>query len=114
MTTFQKKLWIGIGVMAILSPIGLILPDMFKAGDAWGEWGTDSIKAMFGYVPQGLARLSELWKAPLPDYGFGGESAAKALQYLAYIVSGLVGVTLAWLVVILIKKVLLNHPQNDL
>lgn len=113
MTGFQKKLWIGIGVMAVLSPLGLILPDMFKAGDAWGEWGTDSIKAMLGYVPQGLVRLSELWKAPLPDYGFGGENAASAFQYLAYIVSGLVGIALAWLAVVLIKRFFLNDLKNN-
>ena len=32
------KLWIGLGVLAIASPLGLYLPDTFKAGEAWGEW----------------------------------------------------------------------------
>ncbi len=38
------KLWIGLAVLIVLSPLGLILPERFKAGDAWGEWGTDGVK----------------------------------------------------------------------
>ena len=111
MTTFQKKLWIGLGIMALLSPLGLLLPEKFKAGDAWGEWSTETIGKMLGHVPQGLKRLSELWSAPLADYSFGGEQAAPAVQYLAYIVSGLVGIALAYGVVLLIKKFLLNRKD---
>jgi len=37
--TLTGKLWIGIGALIVLSPLGLILPDQFKAGSAWGEWG---------------------------------------------------------------------------
>ena len=29
--TLMKKLWIGIGVLIILTPLGLILPDYFEA-----------------------------------------------------------------------------------
>jgi len=112
MTKFQKRLWIGIGIMALLSPIGIILPEKMKAGDAWGEWGTDTIKEMLGYVPKGLERLSSLWSAPLPDYGFGGENATPAAQYGAYIVSGTLGIALIWLVVLLIKKTLLKQVEN--
>ena len=112
MTKFQKRLWTGIGVMTLLTPVGIIIPDMFKAGDAWGEWGPDKIKAMLGYVPKGLERLSGLWNAPLPDYGFGGENAPQAVQYVAYIVSGLLGVALAGLVVFLLSKILLKRLNN--
>ena len=72
--TLTKKLWIGIGVLIILTPLGLILPDYFKAGDAWGEWEADTIQKLVGYVPQGIEKLSVLWKknALLPDYCFKG------------------------------------------
>ena len=70
--TVTKKLWIGIAVLIILTPLGLILPDYFKAGDAWGEWGSDTIQKLVGYVPQGIEKLSNLWNAPLPDYSFKG------------------------------------------
>ncbi len=112
MTQFQKRLWIGIGIMALLSPIGIILPEKFKAGDAWGEWGTDTMKQMLGYVPAGLGKLSGLWNAPLPDYGFG-EGSAPAVQYIGYIVSGLLGVALAGLIVFLLSKILLKHLKNS-
>lgn len=51
------KLWIGLGILAVVSPLGLILPEYFKAGDAWGEWGTDTIKDLVGYTPVGLEKI---------------------------------------------------------
>lgn len=42
--TLTGKLWIGIGALIVLSPLGLILPDQFKAGSAWGEWGGKRFK----------------------------------------------------------------------
>jgi hypothetical protein len=35
MTKFQKKLWIGLAIMALLTPLGIYLPKKFNAGDAW-------------------------------------------------------------------------------
>jgi cobalt/nickel transport protein len=112
MTKFQKKLWMGIGILALLSPIGIMLPEKFKAGDAWGEWGTDTIKEMLGYVPKGLENLSELWKAPLPDYSLGGENAPQAVQYGSYIVSAIVGIVLVGAAWFVLKKTLLKHLQS--
>jgi hypothetical protein len=96
-----NKLWIGLGVLIVLSPLGLILPDRFKAGSAWGEWGADEM------VPQGLKKLSELWNSPMPDYAFKGWEE-KGLQYLsvAYIVSAIVGIGIIILVVMGIGKLL--------
>ena len=108
METFHRKLWIGIGALALLSPLGLILPEKFKAGDAWGEWGTDSIKVMLGYVPSGLERLSELWKAPLPDYGPGAEGASMVAQSGWYILSGFLGIALAFAAIFVLRKALLK------
>jgi len=88
-----RKLWIGIGILILLAPIGLIIPELFKAGGAWGEWGADEIKDIAGYVPEGLKRISELWSAPIPDYAFAGwDKGVKS--YIAYIISGLVGVVI--------------------
>ena len=91
----MTKMWIALGVIILLSPLGLILPDHFKAGSAWGEWGSDEIQKMVGYVPQGLARLGEIWKAPMPDYAFKGwEEKGLTHLSLAYIVSAVLGVVL--------------------
>ncbi len=66
------KLWLGLVILIALSPLGLFLTEHFKAGAAWGEWGIDEIQKLVGYIPQGLAKLSNIWSAPFPDYAFKG------------------------------------------
>lgn len=103
------KLWVGLGILIVLSPLGLLLPDRFKAGDAWGEWGTDGIKELVGYIPQGLEKLSSLWSAPMPDYAFKGweEKGLGSLSF-AYIASAIIGIFVIACVVLLIGKLLSN------
>ena len=97
------KLWIGIATLIVLSPLGLIMPERFKAGAAWGEWGADEVQVLVGYIPNGLAKLSTLWNAPVPDYAFKGWEE-KGLSHLsfAYIISAIVGIALvsiaAWFI----------------
>jgi hypothetical protein len=87
------KLWILIIILIALSPIGILAPEWLKAGAAWGEWGAAELKELVGYIPQGLEKLSELWKAPMPDYAFEG-SGDKPLrvQSAAYILSAVIGI----------------------
>ncbi len=101
------KFLIGIAVLVILSPLGLILPAHFKAGGAWGEWGADEMQKLVGYVPKGLAKFSSLWSAPMPDYAFKGWEE-KGLSHLsfAYIISAIVGIGIIVLVMIGIGKLL--------
>lgn len=63
-------------VVAALAPLGILLPRMFGAGAAWGEWGPDELRKMIGYVPHGIARGANFWRAPLPDYALPGKEAA--------------------------------------
>ncbi|MGC8874608.1 MAG: cobalt transporter CbiM [Chloroflexia bacterium] len=74
-------LWGVLGLLILLSPLGLL-----AAGTAWGEWGIDEIPGL-GFVPAGMQRLADLWRAPIPDY---------AVPYLGekvgYVVSALLGV----------------------
>ncbi|MFH0827198.1 MAG: PDGLE domain-containing protein [Candidatus Omnitrophota bacterium] len=99
------KLWIGIGILILLSPLGLLLPERFKAGDAWGEWGTQTIHELAGYIPQGLEKLSSLWNAPIPDYAFRGweEKGLPSLSF-AYIISAILGIAVVALVVLFIGR----------
>ncbi|MFA5410759.1 MAG: PDGLE domain-containing protein [Candidatus Omnitrophota bacterium] len=101
------KLWIGIGILILLSPLGIFLPEHFQAGDAWGEWGADSFQELLGYVPQGLQKLSGLWSAPIPDYAFKGweEKGFGSLSF-AYIASAVIGILITAGVVLLIGKLL--------
>ena len=88
----MKKMLLGLVVLALLSPVGIIIPDKVKAGSAWGEWGTDEIQKMVGFVPQGMKKLADLWQAPMPDYGFKGwEEKGLGMQSLAYVISAAVG-----------------------
>ncbi|HJW88158.1 MAG TPA: cobalt transporter CbiM, partial [Dehalococcoidia bacterium] len=62
-----RWLWVGLGLVALLTPIG-----MMASGTAWGEWGGDDLKEMLGFVPQGLARLENMWQAPFSGYSLPG------------------------------------------
>lgn len=73
-----NKLWILVMVLAIISPLGIIIPRYFKSGPAWGE-----------------ARLSSLWNAPLQDYGSGNAG---------YIFSAIIGIALIAGVMLIIGK----------
>ncbi|KPK97953.1 MAG: cobalamin biosynthesis protein [Omnitrophica WOR_2 bacterium SM23_72] len=101
------KLWIGIGILILLSPLGLFLPERFKAQDAWGEWGAEAIQELAGYIPQGLEKLSSLWNAPMPDYAFRGweEKGLPSLSF-AYIISAILGIAVVMIVTGFIGKAL--------
>ena len=66
------KFWIGIAVLIVLSPLGLILPDHFKAGSAWGEWGADEMQKLVGYIPKGLEKLFEFMERSYTGLCFQG------------------------------------------
>lgn len=103
-----RRLWIGLAVLMILTPIGLL-----ASGIAWGEWSADDftdpevrreIAAASGdqpppnQVPQGLERLSSIWTAPIPDYAPGFMRS----EIFGYIMSAMVGVGLIILTFLLI------------
>lgn len=90
-----RRLWIALIVMALLSPVGLYLPRIMKAGSAWGEWGMDEVKRMIGYVPAGMQKTENLWKAPIRDYTLPGQEGASLSRVsFSYILSALIGLAL--------------------
>ena len=111
MTTI-KKLWIAIGVLALLSPLGLIIPALFNAGGAWGEWGIDTIEKIVGFVPEGMKRLADPVKAPLSGYAVPGQSKGLVIESFGYIVSAIIGIVLAAAIMFLLAK-LLVRKKND-
>lgn len=108
----MKKLWIGLGILIVISPLGLILPEHFKAGSAWGEWGVEEMQKLVGYVPRGLEKLSSLWKAPIPDYAFKGWEE-KGLPHLsfAYIISAILGIAIVVGIAFLVGKLLAKKDK---
>jgi cobalt/nickel transport protein len=111
MTKSQRKLWIGLLIMALLTPLGIILPEKFKAGDAWGEWGTETLERLLGYVPEGLKKLTDIWKAPVTGYTFSGEVSSTTVRIISYVASGLLGVVIIGLVIYLISKFLAKNGK---
>lgn len=111
MTSFQKKLWLGLGIMVVLSPLGLILPELFNAGEAWGEWGTETLEKLLGHIPDGLKRLAEIWKAPFPDYSLGNEEGPLAKRAIFYLISSIIGLALVGGVVYFISKIWIKHER---
>jgi len=111
MTRFQKKLWIGLLIMALLTPFGILAPQKFRAGEAWGEWGIEKLDKLLGYVPEGLRKLADLWKAPIPDYNFGGEGVSTTLQTISYVASGLLGIGICVFVVYVISRFIAKHGK---
>jgi hypothetical protein len=111
MTKFQKKLWIGLLILAFVAPLGIILPERFNSGGAWGQWGPEELERLVGYVPEGLKRLAGLWKAPVPDYNFGGEGASVVIQLISYVASGLVGMLAVGLLIYVISRLITKNEK---
>jgi cobalt/nickel transport system permease protein len=101
------KLWIGLGALAILSPIGISLPHQLKAGSAWGEWSRAEIRELVGYVPKGLDNLSSFWHAPLSGYMVDGHgNIGPGHNSVSYVVSAIVGMVLCIGLVFMLGKIL--------
>ena len=98
-----KSFWIILVILIALVPLGLWLPSLFGAGGAWGEWASDEIKEIAGYVPEKLKVLSGLWNAPASDYAIRGTG-----QYAGYIISAVLGAGIIFGVSYLIGKSLLR------
>lgn len=101
-----KSLIIGLAVMAVLTPIGLI-----ATGTAWGEWGTDEIIEQLGYIPAGFAQLSDIWKSIFPDYSVPGLEGNFFSTSVGYIISAVVGALLIAGLILLTSK-LINRSQK--
>jgi cobalt/nickel transport system permease protein len=116
------RMAIVLGVLVVLTPIGLFLPAAFNAGDAWGEWAPEDVPAQFtehtgqpGYIPGRMERLNAIWQAPLPDYALPGLESAPLWQLsLVYIGCGFAGVLALWLLIVGLGKLFSRKEPDDL
>ncbi len=96
-----RKLWLALGALIILSPLGIL-----ATGTAFGEWGLDELPGEVGFIPAGLEKFAEIWTlSPLPDYAVSGMDATFIQSAGGYILSAIVGVALVVAVVSLLYKV---------
>lgn len=100
---FQRKAFIGLLALAVLSPLGIILPKAFHSEGPFGEWGPEYFGRALGYVPEGIKRGVDLWHAPAQGYTFL-KDACFVSQLLFYVASGLLGLLLAGLLVFLLAR----------
>ncbi|MFO7161111.1 MAG: cobalt transporter CbiM, partial [[Clostridium] cellulosi] len=99
----RRKIIAAFAVLVLLTPLGL-----FASGTAWGEWGLDELKADLGFIPQGMAKLSDLWHGLLPDYSFEG-----APEKLVYSISALIGTALIFTVILVTSKIIMHIKKAD-
>ena len=84
-----------VGVLIILSPIGILL--VWNYSDAWGEWDVGTVEEMVGHRLPGMERLSEVWNhAVLPDYNVPGWED-KLHASIGYVISAIAGTALVLL-----------------
>ena len=107
----QKRILITLLLLCLIAPVGILLPMVFNAGDAWGEWSAQTVKDLIGYVPKGLERYSGVWNAPLPDYTVNADDASVVHQSGYYIISGLIGATATYIVMLLISKLIVRDGK---
>lgn len=107
----QRRILIILGVLCLITPLGLLLPMFFNAGDAWGEWSARTLKDLIGYIPHGLEKYSEAWKAPLTDYTLNAADKSVVHQSGYYIVSGLLGATLTYILMLFISKLIVRNER---
>jgi len=107
----QKKILVILLLLCLLTPAGILLPVFFNTGDAWGEWSAQTVKDLVGYVPKGLAKYSDVWKAPLPDYKINKKDKSVVHKSGYYIVSGIIGATLTCIVMLLISRLIIRSGE---
>ena len=97
--------------LCLLTPVGILLPMVFNAGDAWGEWSAQTVKDLTGYLPKGLEKYSDVWNAPLPDYTVDTKDTSVVHQSGYYIVSGIIGATATCIVMLLISTLIVRDGK---
>jgi len=102
-----RNLWIGLGILILLTPLGLI-----AAGTAWGEWGTEELMEILGFVPDGLKRLVNIWHSLLPDYSIPG-AEGPIMSALGYIFSAIVGTVLIILPAFFISRLISDRRKTQ-
>jgi hypothetical protein len=95
-----RYLWMALGVLIVLSPLGLL-----ATGTAFGEWGMDELSKEIGYIPAGLQQFADVWTYALfPDYSVPGLAGTFFHSAGGYIFSAVLGAGLAAGIMILLGR----------
>ena len=96
----NKALLCIFGLLIILTPLGLL-----ASNTAFGEWGTEEVKQLIGYIPAGMAKSADWWHALLPDYSLPGLDSSFISRSVAYILSAIVGVGIISGLILIMAKI---------
>lgn len=107
MNKFNKKIIIGLLVLAFLSPLSIWILNKFNSGDAWGEWSAETIKHDLGFIPVQLKKYASLWNAPIKDYG--SESSSLLVRSGNYVLSGLIALGIIAIITFVLLKLVRKH-----
>lgn len=102
-----KKFWYALITLIIFTPLGLL-----AQGTAYGEWSSEDLQARIGFIPKGMAKYADKWKALLPDYAVPGLDSSFLKSGIGYIFSAVV----ALLIILAITAVIssLQKRKNGL
>lgn len=101
-----RNLWIGIGILVLLTPVGLI-----ASGSAWGEWTAAELKALLGYAPDKLKQLEGMWPALMANYNLPGWDSP-FMSVVGYVLAAAVGVGLIATIAFVISRFLPSGGKN--
>jgi cobalt/nickel transport protein len=109
----KRRLWLGLLILVLLTPLGLLLPQWLRGETAWGEWSPQEIKERLGYVPHGMSRQADSYQAPLPDYSApGGAPESPAAQSAWYLIAGLTGMAVVVVLMLALGRWLTRHEHT--
>ncbi len=103
-----KPILIAFLVIIVLTPLGLI-----ATGTAFGEFDTEEIKTVLGYIPKGMAQIADKWNALLPDYSLPALGDGQAASVGGYLFSAVVGIAVVALLVFLLSKLLTKGGKQS-
>ena len=112
MTKF-KRLWLILGILIFLSPLGLFLPEWMATETPWGEWSPEKLEELVGFLPEGVRKLSDFWKPFFSNYSLGaGQTGSYLSSGFRYMLSALLGAVLVTGVSFLVAKIVISKRER--
>lgn len=102
-----KKLWIGLALLIVLTPLGLL-----ATGTAFGEWGSQELQQTLGYVPEGIKSGETLWQAIFSGYSMPGFGNSFLHSSIGYILSAVIGIALIYAATLNLGKIIAKREEE--
>ncbi len=104
----QQKLWIGLAILIVFTPLGLL-----ATGTAFGEWGSVELQRTLGYVPEGISKGETLWQAIFSGYSVPGLGGSFFHSSIGYILSAVIGIALIYIAMLALGKFIAKGEEEQ-